>query len=99
MENLNIPPEIITNIKSFIPRDQDMKSKTAELIDSLITKFDYNQEKRFWFFGIPRDLACVEELRESNVSFSEFYFWCHDYGYSEKRSFEEAYDLYCNAIQ
>ena len=32
MENLNVPTEIISNIKGFVPRDKDMKSPTAELV-------------------------------------------------------------------
>ena len=38
MENLNIQPEIINHITSYIPRDKDMKSPTAALMQKVLRK-------------------------------------------------------------
>ena len=44
---MNVPSEIINKIKSFIPRDCDMKSKTVQCIKDIIDDF---------FKKIPSDL-------------------------------------------
>ena len=36
---MNVPSEIINKIKSFIPRDCDMKSKTVQCIKDLIDDY------------------------------------------------------------
>ena len=64
---MEIPHEIINKIKSFIPRDCDMKSKTAQCIKDIIEEFSKIsfelQSKLFKSSFKKYELRCIKTSR------------------------------------
>ena len=64
---MEIPIEIINKIKSFIPRDCDMKNKTVQCIKDIIDDFFLKKKKtnQTYLKQVSKNmLYCIKKLRE-----------------------------------
>ena len=91
-----LPSDIVRLIKEFIPRDRDMKSKTADLIKEYINEcnkafcfdFDYiyGEEYRLIIFTQVRIVRRLIAREESTSSFSDYEHELEDASESESES-------------